>query len=48
VEVAVEEILLPKIKSDFTRYSRNWPKNGWRPLNMRAFILNPELLLFIL
>jgi hypothetical protein len=28
VEVAVEEILLPKIKSGFTRHSRNWLKNG--------------------
>jgi hypothetical protein len=28
MEVAVEEILLPKIKSGFTRHSRNWLKNG--------------------
>jgi hypothetical protein len=26
VEVAVEEILLPTIKSGFTRHSRNWLK----------------------
>jgi hypothetical protein len=46
VEVAVEDFLVPKIKSGFTRHSRNWLKNGWRPLNMRACILNIELLLF--
>jgi hypothetical protein len=28
VEVAVEEFLLPKIKSGFTRHSRNWLKSG--------------------
>jgi histone-lysine N-methyltransferase SETMAR len=28
VEVAVEEFLLPKLKSGFTRHSRNWLKNG--------------------
>jgi histone-lysine N-methyltransferase SETMAR len=28
VEVAVEEYLLPKIKSGFTSHSRNWLKNG--------------------
>jgi hypothetical protein len=28
VEVAVEDFLLPKIKSHFTRHSRNWLKNG--------------------
>jgi hypothetical protein len=28
VEVAVEKFLLPKIKSGFTRHSRNWMKNG--------------------
>jgi hypothetical protein len=28
VEVAVEELLLPKIKSNFTRHSKNWLKNG--------------------
>jgi hypothetical protein len=26
VEVAVEEFLLPKIESGFTRHSRNWLK----------------------
>jgi hypothetical protein len=46
VEVAVEEFLLPKIKSGSTRHSRNWLKNGRRPLNMRVCILNTELLLF--
>jgi hypothetical protein len=46
VKVAVEEFLLPKIKSGFTRHSRNWLKKRWRPLNMRACILNTELLLF--
>jgi hypothetical protein len=28
VVVAVEEFLLPKIKSGFTRHLRNWLKNG--------------------
>jgi histone-lysine N-methyltransferase SETMAR len=28
VKVAVEDFLLPKIKSGFARYSRNWLKNG--------------------
>jgi histone-lysine N-methyltransferase SETMAR len=28
VKFAVEEFLLPKIKSGFTRHSRNWLKNG--------------------
>jgi histone-lysine N-methyltransferase SETMAR len=28
VEVAVEDFLVPKIKSGFTRHSRNWLKNG--------------------
>jgi hypothetical protein len=28
VEDALEEFLLPKIKDGFTRYSRNWLKNG--------------------
>jgi hypothetical protein len=28
VEVAVQEMLLPKTKSNFTRYSRKWLKNG--------------------
>jgi hypothetical protein len=46
VEIAAEEFLLPKIKSGFTRHSRNWLKNGRRPLNMRACILNIEFLLF--
>jgi hypothetical protein len=46
VVVAVEEYLLPKIKSGFTRHSRNWQKNGRRPLNMRACIVNTELLVF--
>jgi hypothetical protein len=46
VEVAVEELLLPKIKSGFTRHSRKWLKNGRRPLDMRACILNIELILF--
>jgi hypothetical protein len=45
VEVVVEEFLLPKIKSGFTRHSRNWLKNGRRPLNMRACILYIELLI---
>jgi hypothetical protein len=46
VEVEVEEFFLPKINSGFTRHSRNWLKSGRRPLNMRACILNTELLLF--
>jgi hypothetical protein len=28
MEVAVDEFLLPKIKINFTRHSRNWLKNG--------------------
>jgi histone-lysine N-methyltransferase SETMAR len=28
VQVAVEEFLLPNMKSGFTRHSRNWRKNG--------------------
>jgi histone-lysine N-methyltransferase SETMAR len=28
VEVAVQKFLLPKIKSGFSRHSRNWLKNG--------------------
>jgi histone-lysine N-methyltransferase SETMAR len=46
VEVAVEEFLVPKIKSGFTRHSRNLLNNGRKPFNMRACILNTELLLF--
>jgi hypothetical protein len=44
VEVGVQEFFASK--DGFTRHSRNWLKNGWRPLNMRAHILNIELLLF--
>jgi hypothetical protein len=42
----LKKFLLPKIKGVSTRPSRNWLKNGWRPRNMRACILNIELLLF--
>jgi histone-lysine N-methyltransferase SETMAR len=28
VEIEVEEFLPPKVKSNFTRHSRNWLKNG--------------------
>jgi hypothetical protein len=42
VEVSIEEFFAYKV----TRHSRNWLKNGWRPLNMRVCILNTELLLF--
>jgi hypothetical protein len=46
-EVAVEEYLVPKIKSGFTRYSRNWLKMGEEhSLNITACIFNIELLLF--
>jgi hypothetical protein len=46
LELAFEEFLLPKIKSGFTRHSRNWLKNGPRLLNMRACILNIVLFIF--
>jgi hypothetical protein len=46
VEVAVEECFASKDESGFTRHSRNWLKNGRRPLNMRACISSIDLLLF--
>jgi hypothetical protein len=46
VEDVVEEFLFPKIKELFYQALRNWLKNGQRPLNMGACILNIEFLLF--